>query len=78
VVVYASWNGATEVARWQVLEGPNPVTLNPTAAAPRNGFETAIGVRTTQPLVAVRALDASGLDLGTSVAVQSGASHGPS
>jgi hypothetical protein len=78
VVVYASWNGATEVARWQVLEGPSPLTLNPIAAAPRNGFETAITVRTTQPLVAVRALDASGLDLGTSLAVRSGASQGPS
>jgi hypothetical protein len=69
-VVYASWNGATEVARWQVLAGPDPLTLTPIAAAPRRGFETAIDVQTTQPLLAVRAFDSSGTDLGTSVAVR--------
>jgi hypothetical protein len=69
-VVYASWNGATEVAKWEVLAGPDPVTLNPIAAAPRHGFETAVAVQTAQPLVAVRAFDASGVDLGTSLGVR--------
>jgi hypothetical protein len=70
VVVYASWNGATEVSRWQVLDGPDPLTIKPIATASPAGFETAISVHTSQPLVAVRALDASGVDLGTSLAVR--------
>jgi hypothetical protein len=63
--VYASWNGATTVARWQVLAGANVV-----ATAPRTGFETAIAVPagTTGPF-AVRALDAGGRTLATSASV---------
>jgi hypothetical protein len=35
-------------------------------AASRTGFETAIDVATTEPCVAVRALDVAGVALGTS------------
>ena len=73
MTVYASWNGATEVARWQVLAGPTPNQLKPAAAAARTGFETAIPVPTTAPYVAVQASDAHGQVLGTSPAVRSGA-----
>jgi hypothetical protein len=67
LTVYASWNGATAVARWQVLAGTDAASLAP-AGGPvvRSGFETAIRVTTTAPLVAVRALSASGKVLATS------------
>jgi hypothetical protein len=67
--VYASWNGATQVASWRVLAGRSPQQLAPVSAAPRSGFETAIatpgGVGPTT-YVAVQALEASGAVLGTS------------
>jgi hypothetical protein len=67
--VYASWNGATQVASWRVLAGQSPQQLAPVSAAPRSGFETAIatpgGVGPTT-YVAVQALEASGAVLGTS------------
>jgi Arylsulfotransferase (ASST) len=66
VTVFASWNGATEVTRWEVLAGPGSSQLTRIAVADRAGFETAIEVRTTETYVAVRALDASGAALGTS------------
>jgi hypothetical protein len=42
--VYASWNGATEVASWRVLAGPAPSALKPVAQAAKSGFETTIAV----------------------------------
>ena len=68
--VYASWNGATEVARWQVLAGAAPDSLRGVSSRARDGFETAIAARTAAPYVAVRALDRSGAVLGTSEAVR--------
>ncbi len=65
VTLYASWNGATEVASWQVLAGPGPGDLKPVGEAPRMGFETAIAVETEAPYVAVRARDRSGRALGS-------------
>jgi hypothetical protein len=64
--VYASWNGATQVASWRVLAGASSPALAPVAAAPRGGFETAIPTPGAQAYVAVQALDASGAVLGTS------------
>ena len=50
VRLYASWNGATEVATWEVLAGPE--RLEPLGAAvPRQGFETAIAVDTAEAYV---------------------------
>jgi arylsulfotransferase ASST len=71
--VYASWNGATEVASWRVLAGPRTTGLRAVAQAPRTGFETAIALPTgvAGPYLAVQALDAGGRVLGVSaVAVQ--------
>jgi hypothetical protein len=65
VTVYASWNGATEVATWEVLAGPGPERLSPVGSATRDGFETAIAVQTTEPYVSVRARDSSGRVRGT-------------
>jgi Arylsulfotransferase (ASST) len=64
--VHASWNGATEVRRWRVLAGPSADALEPAGTGPRRGFETALTVRTSEPLVAVQALDGRGAVLGTS------------
>lgn len=64
--VYASWNGATQVASWRVLAGASANALAAVAAAPRGGFETAISVPGAQGYVAVQALDASGAVLGSS------------
>ncbi len=70
VVVYASWNGATTVARWQLLGGPDPTTLSPVTAAARSGFETVIPITTTKRYIAVRALGSSGRVLGTSTPIR--------
>jgi hypothetical protein len=64
--VYASWNGATEVAAWRVLAGPNAGALAPVATAPRTGFETRVVVPGHHAHVVVEALDAAGKVLGTS------------
>jgi hypothetical protein len=72
VTVYASWNGATEVATWEVLAGPTPERLSPVESVPRAGFETAIAVRTTEPYVSARAVDGSGRVLGTARAIKPG------
>jgi Arylsulfotransferase (ASST) len=40
--VWASWNGATGVQAWRVLEGSSTSTLQPVADSNRTGFETAI------------------------------------
>jgi arylsulfotransferase ASST len=67
-VVYASWNGATNVTSWQLLSGPSPTQLTAVSTTPRTGFETAIP-SPGGPFVQVRALSASGRVLGTSAAV---------
>jgi arylsulfotransferase ASST len=70
ITLYASWNGATEVATWEVLAGPGPDRLEALASVPRKGFETAIKVKTAEPRVGVRAKDASGEILGASKAIK--------
>ena len=66
VALYVSWNGATQVKSWEVLAGSDPDQLEPLGSVPRNGFETALSARTTEPYIAVRARDSSGRVLGTS------------
>ena len=68
--VYASWNGATQVATWEVLAGPNSNRLESLGSVPRDGFETVMLVRSAEPHVVVRAKDRSGRVLGTSEPVQ--------
>jgi hypothetical protein len=70
VLVYASWNGATEVERWEVLAGPDPGRLESLGQVPRDGFETAMVVQTSEPYVAVQAKHHSGRVLGTSTPVE--------
>ncbi len=70
ITVYASWNGATEIARWRILAGSSPGALKPVAEVPRTGFETAATASTRGEYVAVQARDASGRALGTSQPVR--------
>ncbi|MDQ3317753.1 MAG: arylsulfotransferase family protein, partial [Actinomycetota bacterium] len=70
VMLYVSWNGATEVSSWEVLAGPGAGDLSPVGDAPRKGFETAISFKTEEPYVAVRAKDRSGRVLGASRAMR--------
>ena len=68
--VYASWNGATEVASWSVLAGAAQTTLKKVGAAPKSGFETAITVPAKGPYFAVEARDAKGRALSVSLPVK--------
>jgi Arylsulfotransferase (ASST) len=70
ITVYASWNGATNVASWRVLAGPSSQALTPVAAAVRAGFETAIPTPGGSAYVAVQALDAAGNLLATSPTIK--------
>src|SRR5207244_5729082 len=40
--VFVSWNGATDVAFWRVLAGPDSGSLTPQATAPDAAFESTI------------------------------------
>jgi hypothetical protein len=67
--VYASWNGATAVARWRLETGASPQTLRPLGSLPRSGFETLLRAPAAAAFVAVEALDAGGAVLGRSATV---------
>ncbi len=69
VSVYASWNGATEIARWRVLAGDSPQSLEPLVSTRKRGFETRFDLATPATTFAVRALDADGRTLATSAPV---------
>ena len=67
--VYASWNGATGVAGWDVMAGETVGSLGVVGSAARSGFETVIPVTTNRQLIAARARDAAGRVLGISVPI---------
>src|SRR6185437_545603 len=58
--LYASWNGSTDVATWEVLAGDDAGQLAKVGDAAWRGLETSIALTTDKPVVAVRALDAKG------------------
>ncbi len=70
LTVAASWNGATEVASWQVLAGSSTTSLAPVATAPRRGFQTSIPLSSVPSYVAVQALSAAGAAIGRSATVK--------
>jgi hypothetical protein len=70
LTLYASWNGATNVAAWQVLAGSRAGSLRPGPTFGRAGFETAMAVSSPARYVAVRAISAYGKVLGTSKALR--------
>ncbi len=70
--VSVSWNGATEVASWQVLSGPTATVLAPVASAPKSGFQTTIALPRAAAYVQVQALNGAGAVIGTSAATAAG------
>ncbi len=66
VTVYASWNGAGNIARWEVLTGPGPERLSLVAGSAWLNLETAIPVSQTDRRVQAVAYDESGNELGRS------------
>lgn len=69
--VYASWNGSTETASWNVLTGASAASLRPAAAAARSGLETQIRLPgSNATYVAVEARDRAGTTLARSPAVR--------
>jgi hypothetical protein len=63
---YMSWNGATEVATWELFAGSSKSTLESVGTAPRRGFETKMAAPGVPRFVQVRARDAAGNVLSTS------------
>ncbi len=66
VTAYLSWNGATEVAGWDILAGALPTELQGVARAASQGFETVIPFESDALYALARALDAEGNELGRS------------
>jgi hypothetical protein len=69
-LVFASWNGATEVASWQLSTGAAVDALQQERVVPRVGFETQLPVSPDARFAAVTALDAGGAPLATSRTVR--------
>ena len=69
--IYASWNGATQVAAWQLLAGSRATALTAVAKpVAREGFETLLPTTNAGPYYAVQALDPSGHVLASSHATR--------
>jgi Arylsulfotransferase (ASST) len=60
VLVFASWNGTTQTTAWRVLAGRNPTHLAVVATKAKNGFETAIPLKSAYKKYKVQAVDAKG------------------
>jgi hypothetical protein len=68
VTAHASWNGATGIARWDLLAGPDAQHLRVVRAAPYAGYETtqSLPVKSTDKAFAVRAVRGAGVATATS------------
>jgi EmrB/QacA subfamily drug resistance transporter len=64
--VYASWNGATQVAAWRVLAGAATGRLTAVTSIPKSGFETAIPMPVRYKRFELQALNAQGHVIGAS------------
>jgi hypothetical protein len=67
--VYASWNGATDVAYWRVRAGPTAASQAEVAVFAKTSFETAMTVASSGPYFSVQALDQRGQVRGSSAIV---------
>jgi hypothetical protein len=65
-LVYASWNGATEVTHWRLETGTLAGALAPASTVPRSGFETQLPVPAGAKVAVAAALDRHGKELGRS------------
>jgi hypothetical protein len=70
--VYASWNGATRLARWRVLGGTSSSQLRTVASSAKSGFETAVAVSGAYKVFKLQALDAHAQVIGTSATFTAG------
>jgi hypothetical protein len=70
--VYASWDGATQIASWRVLGGADAKHLRTVATARKTSFETALRLAKAYKVYKVQALDSRGHVLGTSSAFGAG------
>jgi len=68
--VYLSWNGATDVAKWEVLAGSSPSTLKSVKRFHHNGFESSTRIPSSYKYVAARARASDGSVLGTTQTVK--------
>ena len=68
--LYASWNGATEVASWQLQAGPTATSLVAGQTVRRTGFETTFDVPDGARYFAVVGLGPHGKTLGTSDVIE--------
>jgi hypothetical protein len=68
--LYTSWNGATEVAEWQVLAGQRAGALDIADQVRRSGFETQAVAPAGSRFAAVVAVDRAGNELGRSLTVR--------
>ncbi len=59
-LVFASWNGATEVSGWEVNAGARRDGLRPLGVARRHGFETGIALHPALRFASVSAVDRLG------------------
>jgi hypothetical protein len=67
--VYASWNGATEVAKWHVLTGASATALASGPTVQKLDFETGIPLPGAVAFAQVEAIDRSGKVIGRSPVV---------
>ena len=73
--VYASWNGATEVASWTLYKTTkNGARVMRLTSAPRSGFETAINYAGYASYVFVQAEDEHGKTIGKSAVIETATS----
>lgn len=66
ITLYASWNGSTQTAAWQVFAGHSRNHLSKIKTVKKFGFETAIPVANQGPYFKVKALNANGKVIGVS------------
>ncbi len=69
VHMYMSWNGSTELARWEVLSGNSTHSMHVVASRGTTGFQTVKTVSPGARYYAAQALNSSGQVIGTSAAV---------
>jgi len=67
---HAQWNGATALARWTVLSGPDAAHLSSGAPIPATGIDTSFALPKAGQFYQVEALDAAGAVIGKSSVVQ--------
>ncbi|HXP59037.1 MAG TPA: arylsulfotransferase family protein [Dongiaceae bacterium] len=69
IAVHAIWNGATEVASWEVFGGDAPGALSLIMTAPWNGLDTAITIPGPVNEIQAVAISSAGAAIGTTATI---------